>query len=551
MSESVDILIKAEDMATPVIAQSAKAVDGLDASLKKVKESGSQAKKSADFARIIASSLGGSEIGSYIGQIGEAADKTAQFSEVQKLGGAGALAFKAGLVGLVGTIAFGVGSAIGNAIYQTERWKLAMEDAKETAKRLESALVSLQSQRFGESKQEIELIRDPAAKKAAYEGLFKSTGKEIEGVEKRINSAKAKIEEYNAAYMTHWQSEITAHEQRKTQLKTDQDALEILHKQQEGVRAERLERELANKEIEKQNALRDKSDSYLAGLRDEVELLKATKEEQAGILALRNAIGAESQEEAKRLLLEKDAIAAATEAAKEKEAADKKAIADQEAITQGSVNYVKSLREQLDIMKATDEQKAGVTAAQKAVGGDVAEATGILKEMEAIKNAADAKKKADDEQKKVDQDKEQAALKIVQLKESELQKLEQERILLTQGAAAAKAFALEKQGLSKTDAANIAKQESELDALKKRQEMAKSGKDIKPEFDEIKGAGPVVASESRLLKRGSVDDPSVMVAKNTSKMVEQNEALQAQVAAMTAELAQIKDNANAEVESPA
>ena len=243
-------------------------------------------------------------------------------------------------------------------------------------------------------------------------------------------------------------------------------------------------------------------------------------------------------------------IKRATEAAKVKEAADKKAIADQEAITQGSANYVKSLREQLAVMKATDEQKAGVTAAQKAVGGDVAEATGILKEMEAIKAADDAKKKADDEQKKADQDKEQAALKLVQLKESELQKLEQERILLTQGAEAAKAFALEKQGLSKTDAANIAKQEAELDALKKRQEMAKSGKDIKPEFEEIKGAGPVVAAESRLLKRGSVEDPSVMVAKNTSKMVEQNEALQAQVAAMTAELAQIKDNANTEVEAP-
>lgn len=528
-------------MATPVIDKAAQSVEGLNTNIKKIKESGQQAKKSTDFFRVIANSLGGSEIGSYVGQIGEAAEKTSQFSEVQKLGGVGALAFKAGLVGLVGTIAFGVGSAIGNVIYQTERWKIAMEDAIETAKRMESALIAAQAVRFGESKQDIELIRDPDEKKAAYEGLFKSTGKEIEGVERRINEAKAKIEEYNSSYMTHWRSEITAHEQRKTQLKTDQAALDILQKQQSEIHSEKLERELANKEIEKQNALRDKSDGYMKNLRDEVELLRASKEEQAGILAVRNAIGDEAQEEAKRLLLEKDAIAAASVAAKEKEAADKKVIADQEGITKGSADYVKSLREQLALMKATDDQKAGVTSAQKAVGGDVATATGLLQEIEVIKKADEAKKKADDDAK-------QRAQTAVQLKETELQRLEQERILLTQGAEAAKAFALEKQGLSKSDAASIAKQEAELEALKKRQEMAKSGKGGKPEFDEIKGAGPVVATESRLLKRGSVEDPSVMVAKNTNRMVEQNEQLLEDIRLMTEELAQIKENAKVETE---
>jgi hypothetical protein len=546
MSESVKILIEAENAAGPVVAQAAKSVDGLDASLKRIKDSGGQAKKSTDFFKVLASSFGGSEIGGYVSQLGEAAEKTSQFAEVQKLGGAGAFAFRAGLVGLVGTISFGIGNAIGNAIFQTERWKKALEDAKEEAGRLEGKLVSLQATRFAEGKADIELIRDPEAKRVAQEKLFKSTDKEIEGVEKRLQSAKKKVDEYNASYTPSWIQGNNALMEEK--YKTDRAALDVLVAQREELRKEVIERELKNEEIKKENALKDKSDDYLKNLREEVELLKATKEEQAGILALRNAIGEEAQAEAKRLLLEKEAIAVAAEAAKEKEAADKKAIADQDARIAGSANYVRSLKEQLDIMRATDADKAGVTAQQKAIGGDVETATNILKEMEAIKATEDAKKKAEDIQKKADSDKEAAALKLVQLKESELTKLEQERILLTQGAEAAKAFALQKQGLSQADAKSIAKQEAELDAIKKRQELLKSGKDEKPEFDEIKGAGPVVASESRLLKRGSIEDPGVMVAKNTTKMIEQNEALRAEIITMQEELRALKENAGAELE---
>lgn len=86
MSESVKILIEAEDQATPTIVKSAKAVDGLDASLKKIKESGGQAKKSADFAKALASSLGFADWRVHC-TLGEAVDKTAQFAEIQKQAG--------------------------------------------------------------------------------------------------------------------------------------------------------------------------------------------------------------------------------------------------------------------------------------------------------------------------------------------------------------------------------------------------------------------------------------------------------------------------------
>jgi len=186
MSESVDILIKAEDLATPVIKQSAKAVDGLDAGLKRIKESGGQAKKSADFARIIANSLGGSELGSFIGQMGEAAEKTSQFAEVQKLGGAGALAFKAGLVGLVGTIAFGVGKAMGDAIFQTQKFEEQLKAAAEATKKLDADQAKLRAIMASEQREDIELIRDPDKKKAAYVDMLEALKTNMLGVEGAI-----------------------------------------------------------------------------------------------------------------------------------------------------------------------------------------------------------------------------------------------------------------------------------------------------------------------------------------------------------------------------
>ena len=201
MSESVDILIKAEDLATPVIKQSAKAVDGLDAGLKRIKESGGQAKKSADFARIIANSLGGSELGSFIGQMGEAAQKTSEFAQVQKAGAAGALAFKAGLVGLVASISFGVGQAIGNAIFQTEKYAKELELAIAKSKELTSEVVRFSNIRLGENREDVELIRDPEGKKAKYAELLQGTVKEIEGLEETLRQNRKTVAEWNDGWL--------------------------------------------------------------------------------------------------------------------------------------------------------------------------------------------------------------------------------------------------------------------------------------------------------------------------------------------------------------
>ena len=119
MSESVDILIKAEDLATPVIKQSAKAVDGLDLSIKRT---GETTKKSTDLLRAMSSVFGGSEFGRLAGQFGELTEKTSQFTASTNATGTGVVAFlgKLGAIAAVGTTAYAISRPIGDLIFETK-----------------------------------------------------------------------------------------------------------------------------------------------------------------------------------------------------------------------------------------------------------------------------------------------------------------------------------------------------------------------------------------------------------------------------------------------
>ncbi len=456
MSESVDILIKAEDLATPVIKQSAKAVDGLDAGLKRIKESGGQAKKSADFARIIASSLGGSEIGSYIAQMGEAAQKTSEFAEVQKIGGAGALAFKAGLVSLVGALSFQVGQGLGNLIFQTEKWQKELDGAIAKSKEFASEAMKLSTIRFGESREDIELIRDPDIKKAKYAELLKATDDGIRGVEQGLARSRAEDKEWNEG----WLNGTAGQKVAEALVSEGEASLKNLIAQRDELAKLTNERTVANAELKKQNELQDKSEAYVETLRQQLAVLKATNDEKAGVIAAQNTVSVEVQ-------------------------------------TSGG-----NAKPQAE----TDREVA----------------TRILKEIDAIAAKAEAEKIAADELRKIETEKENNAKRIIALKENELTKLAEETILLNQGREAANAFALEKQGLAKEDALSIAREREQLDrqkdAIKEAEKQAGKQKPLE--------AAPInVAVESRLLTRGGGDDPSKVTAKNTADAVKELQQL--------------------------
>ena len=487
MSESVDILIKAEDQATQPLKQAAKAVDGLDANLKKIKESGQQAKKSTDFFKVFASSLGGSELGSYVGQLGEMAEKTAQFGEVQKLGGAGALAFKAGLVAAVGVLAYQFGSAIGNVIFQTAELERQMKSATEEAERLANATSKIQAKGLQNKQEEIELIRDPEEKKKANLDLLKSMEKELEGVNRRVNEGKKEVEEWDAAWLKTGNRAAFA-EQAKAKLTEDKKTLDVMREQVQTQRELTGARTAENEELKKQNALKDKSDEYLKSLRAEIELLGKSKEEQAAILSLRNALGAQAVDEANLLLIEKERLTALDD--------ENKRVAQ---LIKSSAEYVQQLRSEVEMLKASDDEKAALEAGQKTTGGDTALATQLIEERDLWKSIREQEKKAQAER-------ESESKRLADLKQNELDKLEEERILLTQGKEAAKAFALEKQGLSAADAKDIARKTVQNQQIK-----------IAPTVNQ--------AFESRLLTRAPSDDAAKFTAQNTANALAELKAI--------------------------
>ena len=167
-----------------------------------------------------------------------------------------------------------------------------------------------------------------------------------------------------------------------------------------------------------------------------------------------------------------------------------------------SESYLEGLRNEVALLKAKGDEVFKIEAGQKTFGAaDNAEAAALLKERDILKKNQDEKATADAKA-------EQEANRIADLKQTELDKLAEEQVLLTKGKEAAHAFALEKQGLSKADAANIAAQQAQNDALKAKQTAKAPTQQINQAF------------EARLLTRGPTQgDPQAVIAQNTAAML--------------------------------
>jgi len=483
MSNSIEILIEADNQASKTFEQVTK---DADTNVKNIKGIGEKAKKSTEFVGVLANALGGSELGQFAQQLGSITEKTSQFAEVSKTGGAGAMAFKAGLVAAVAVIAFQVGSAIGNAIFQTAKWAEKLKESADRAKELASESAKVNAIRLSDTKEDIELISDPAEKRKALEALFKATQKELIGTENQVKQSKKEVEAWNAAWFKTG-NRAAFSVQANAKLEDDKARLKVL--QDETLAQQRLlnDRTANNEALKKSNALKSQDEAYLEGLRKELELL--TAKDKLGVKAKQSTNSDDAEEKASGLLKQ-------IEAAKTKEEADKLAISTTKDLTKKSDDYIAGLRKEVDLLRAKKEEIAGVQATQNTFGDAAkSEAEKLIKERDMLKEKADTEKKAADQ-------KAQQIQKIADLKQSELDKLAEEQVLLTQGKEAAHAFNLEKQGLSKEDAKSIARQQAVNDKLKAKPET-KSNIDT-----------ALQASESRLLTRGT-DNESQKIAEAT------------------------------------
>ena len=167
-------------------------------------------------------------------QLAEVSDRVGNFSEVAKGGKMSALAFKAGLIGLVATIGFKVGNAIGDIIFETEKFNRALENTKTKAVELDAAIAARQGQRFADNKEDIELIRDPAGKAAAYKQMLDTLNNDVATVTASVRAGERAVEDYTAMWLP-MDNDVAMGEAAETQLTNDRERLKSLKAQRDEI----------------------------------------------------------------------------------------------------------------------------------------------------------------------------------------------------------------------------------------------------------------------------------------------------------------------------
>lgn len=237
MTEAVEILIKADDKASQKFAAVASnAEKAAQKSGNAFKEMGGKAKATTEFVGTLASLTGNSQLAGLAGVLAQATEKAGAFSEVAKAGGAGALAFKLGLVGLAATAGGIVGKALGDLIFQTKQWDRAMERARDTTAKLGDEMLKLSAKGFGNELEDIELIRDPEAKKAAISELLQQTEKDVAAVTAALKQSQAEADRWADAWILFTDTRKEAAAQAVIDLENDKKRLEQLKAQREAVR---------------------------------------------------------------------------------------------------------------------------------------------------------------------------------------------------------------------------------------------------------------------------------------------------------------------------
>lgn len=387
-------------------------------------------KATTEFFGAVSNIAGGSQIASLAGQVAGLTEKTGQFSEVAKAGGASAMIFKGGLAAAAGVIGVQVGQALGNMIFQTEKWNGEVQKAIANSDRLTSALAKVKDQSFVDDMTRIGFL-DEFEKTEAINAKLASVKKELSGVAQQGAAADKKFAELSEWSGYDWTFEFQTGQDLAVELAAAQKEIERVAAEKERLneQAKTLERKLTIEVEFEELRNEQQSQQYLAGLQEQLRAIQA------------EAKGAKNEYEA--------------------------------------------------FKNTTDAPQAII-------------AEGILNEIEATK-------KQIAEQQKLEQQKEQAAqkdaersLQLAELRKGEIDRIREQAIALAEGKEAAHAFRLEQQGLSEFRAKEIAAEQAEIDRIN---EM-KNQKPDKPQN--------LQAVESRLLTRGP--EQADQTAKNTAEI---------------------------------
>jgi len=252
-TESAKIIIDAEDLASKKFEQAAR---NAEKNIKAVKETGKQAKSSTEFFGTLANTLGGTALSGYASQLAGLTEKTSQFAEVSKLGTAGTLAFKAGLLGVVGVITYQVTTSIANLIYQTKALERALDSAFESRLESMNSLRSAQQRAFSQQMEDLDLrsqLQDPGIDvRGEKERMLGELRDNIQQTGNEIAEAKKAIEEYEQQWVKLDPVQAAFIEAEKQRIAAMKASMDQMRAQQDVLRDDLSERARVNDEIRKQ-----------------------------------------------------------------------------------------------------------------------------------------------------------------------------------------------------------------------------------------------------------------------------------------------------------
>lgn len=318
-SEAVKILIEAEDLASAKVAQAAAKIDQ---NVKKIKDVGGKAKASTEFIGQLAGQLGSSEIGAFAGQLGGLTEKISQFSEVSKLGGAGALAFKAGLVGVVGVLSFNVGKAIGDWWFETDRWNKELEDAIANSERLTQKMIDLRSVQLKDDLTAISFLDRPEDQIESIKSLIAAEEQlardKQASIDREIASQKKLSAEFNA---TNALRDVGINIGETSAEKMSKANIAALQKEQSAIQAniDAMNRRITKEEEFRKLAEEKAGREFIASLEQENMLLAAQGDEVFKLKAKYAGLTGDMEKQAVFLMRMADAEKKRQEVAKKAE----------------------------------------------------------------------------------------------------------------------------------------------------------------------------------------------------------------------------------------
>lgn len=252
-TESATIIIDADDQASKKFAVAAA---NAEKNIKQIKEVGGKAKASTEFFGQLANTLGGTQLAGYAGQMAGLTEKVGQFAEVSKLGTAGALAFKAGLVGMAGVITYQVTTTVASLVYEIDKLERQMKKTAAAGVESFNSLAATRQRVFQEQLEDVDLRAqlagsgaDPAAERRRIQEELRA---EIAKTTQEINRATAEIEAYEDQWLKLDPVQTAFIESEKERIGAMKSAIDQMQSMQQQLRSDLSERKKNNDAIREQ-----------------------------------------------------------------------------------------------------------------------------------------------------------------------------------------------------------------------------------------------------------------------------------------------------------